>query len=98
MYAYCATELVNPASMSFEWAWVHVVWKLVYLCALAISRYSLWSCGDEMDSFLSQSLSTLSVEIVCLSDLKNNWDEADSESEAIGTGQCCKWTPRRAPF
>lgn len=43
-----------------------------------------------MDSFLSQSLSALSVEIVCLSDLKNNWDEADSESEAIGTGQCCK--------
>ncbi len=83
MYAYCATELVNPASMSFDWERVHVVWKLVYLCALATSRYSLWSFRDETDSFFwvfPLCWDCLFVRV------ENNWDESDSGVELWGRG------------
>ena len=86
MYAYCATELVNPASVPFEWERARVVWKLVYLCALTTSRYSLWSCRDEMGSFLFLE----SFHSVCLSELKTirmrliaEWSYRDGGSSAV---------------
>lgn len=81
--------------MSFEWEWAYVVWKLVYLCVLTTSRYSLWSCRDEMVSYFSESFH--SVEIVCLSELKTIGMILIG-SKATGMGQYCKWMLYCASF
>lgn len=96
MYAYCSTELVNPASMSFEWEWAHVVWKLVCLRVLTTSRYSLWSCRDEINSFFLRVF-PLCWDCLFFPELKTIGMNLIA-SEAIGTGQHCKWVPYCAPF
>ena len=89
MYAHGATELVNPASASFEWKQAHVVWKLVYLCVLTTSLQSLWSCRDETDSFFPFSFfllpRTLLRLFVCQSWKQLGWTWQRAELRGRGS-------------
>lgn len=81
MHAYCATKLVNSASMSFEWEWALVVWEWVYprvLTTFSISSLIL----QRWDGFFFSPLrwNCLFVRV------ENNRDTSESEGKLWGRG------------